>query len=143
MLDRDSKVIGYYGVCTCGEAICAADGALMVAGSERSMRACLLEDAVATIRIRKIRFGEIVGAMRSGVPYAFDEEAYGRFYPLGRLEGLPLPPGEFAAHRDLECCFLTVYLSPRKAPRTKRAERTQFELNDDLLGDRPADRPTP
>jgi hypothetical protein len=38
----------------------------------------------STSKIKKTRFGEIVSGLRLGAVYAFDEEAYQRFYPLAQ-----------------------------------------------------------
>jgi hypothetical protein len=60
--------------------------------------------------IRKTRFGEIIQGMRLGGAYAFDAEAYGRFFPLAREISLPVTEADFEAARDRGDRFLTVEL---------------------------------
>lgn len=59
--------------------------------------------------IRKTRFGEILRGLSLGAAYAFDEESYGRFLPLGRAVGLALDDADFSRHKER---FLTVQLKP-------------------------------
>ena len=60
--------------------------------------------------MRKTRFGEVLQGLTLGAAYAFDEDAYGRFYPLGRAEGLPIAEGDFAGERERGDRFFTVRL---------------------------------
>ena len=60
--------------------------------------------------VRKTRFGEILRGLGLGAAYAFDEESYGRFLPLGREEGLALAEADFGKHEQR---FFTVELKPR------------------------------
>ncbi len=59
--------------------------------------------------IRKTRFGEIMRGLRLGAAYAFDEESYGRFLPLGRAAGLALAAADFQRHKER---FFTVQIKP-------------------------------
>jgi hypothetical protein len=49
-----------------------------------------------SLTIKKTRFGEIMRGLRLGAAYCFDEEAYNRFFPLARMEGLNLGPEDFS-----------------------------------------------
>ena len=100
-VERDSKVIGYFAYASPVEVVCT-DTACVIAGSEAAMREFLAElDPGSATRhaIRKTRFGEIVTGMKRGAPYAFDEEAYGRFCPLALEAGIPVAQVDFAAAR--------------------------------------------
>ena len=44
-----------------------------------------------------------------GAAYAFDEESYGRFLPLGRAAGLALADADFSRHKER---FFTVQIQP-------------------------------
>jgi hypothetical protein len=97
--ERDSRVIGYFAYASPVEVVCTGE-ACVIAGSEATMRSFLAElDAGRATRhtIRKTRFGEIVTGMKHGAAYAFDEEAYGRFFTLALEAGLPVAPVDFAA----------------------------------------------
>ncbi len=90
MMDRDSKVIGYFAYAPSAEVICTGD-ACVIAGSYSAMKEYIFEvdpDGQGSDKIKKTRFGEIVKGLRLGAAYAFDEESYGRFYPLAKQEGI-------------------------------------------------------
>ena len=95
----DAKVIGYFAYATPTDLVCDAD-ACVIAGSEADLRTYLSElgprDAESPI-LKKTRFGEIMRGLRLGAPYAFDEVAYNRFYPLAQREGFDLGPEDFSA----------------------------------------------
>ncbi len=59
--------------------------------------------------VRKTRFGEIMRGLSLGAAYAFDEESYGRFLPLGRAAGLALSDADFSHRKER---FFTVQLKP-------------------------------
>lgn len=74
------------------------------------MRRYLVEmDAGGKHTIRKTRFGEIMQGLSLGAAYAFDEESYGRFLPLGRAAGLALADADFGRHKER---FFTVQIKP-------------------------------
>jgi hypothetical protein len=50
--------------------------------------------------IRKTRFGEIMRGLSLGAAYAFDEESYRRFLPLGRAAGLALAAADFSRRKE-------------------------------------------
>lgn len=88
-VETSSKVIGYFAYNDFGEVFCSED-ACIVAGSEELIRE-YFEDKQSSIDgvvIKKIRFGEIMDGMRERVEYAFDREAYSRFFPLAKGSGL-------------------------------------------------------
>lgn len=79
------------------------EDACMVAGSAQQIRtylAMLAGDAERGMHISKLRFGEIHDGLNTGAAYAFDRQAYARFYSLARragmddLEGFPQSPSE-------------------------------------------------
>ncbi len=73
------------------------------------MRQHLLEiGSQARHTIRKTRFGEIMRGLSLGAAYAFDEESYGRFLPLGREAGLALSDADFSRRKER---FFTVQLT--------------------------------
>ena len=45
--------------------------------------------------IKKTRFGEIMRGLKLGAAYAFDEDAYNRFYPLAKEVGLDVQSADF------------------------------------------------
>ena len=59
--------------------------------------------------VRKTRFGEIMQGLSLGAAYAFDEESYERFLPLGRATGLALSSANFSRHKER---FFTVQIKP-------------------------------
>ena len=101
-IDLISTVVGYYALAS-NESIVGTGSAALVTGSEVSVRRFVQEFDPITARdctIHKIRFGEIVGGLNRGVPYAFDEESYARFYPLAIEVRLPVVEADFAAARQ-------------------------------------------
>ena len=91
---EDAKVIGYFAYSSPTEVVCDGD-ACIIAGSDADLRAYISELGPAggtNATLKKTRFGEIMRGMRLGAPYAFDETAYNRFYPLARREGFELDP---------------------------------------------------
>lgn len=114
MGDRATKVIGYFAYFSPDKVICTDPQACIIAGSERAMREYIEEcypGRAAQAVIKKTRFGEILQGLRLGAAYGFDEESYGRFYPLGRQEGLPIAAADFASQRDNGSRFFTVQLA--------------------------------
>ncbi len=109
----ETKVIGYFAYRSQSEVACDED-ACIVAGSEEAMRHYLKTSSpekVSEFTIRKTRFGEIIKGMSLGAAYAFDEDAYERFYPLAREEGLPAPSADFTGTTAAEIKFMTVRLT--------------------------------
>ncbi len=110
MADRDTKVIGYFAYLSATEIVCDGD-ACIVAGSEATMRRYLTisnPESLDRITIKKTRFGEIMKGMSLGGAYSFDEESYGRFYPLALEVGLPVSSADFAGATPDEIKFMTI-----------------------------------
>ena len=89
-----TKVIGYYARLRGIQLFCSGP-ACVIAKSESA-----LKDAIRTVNpedvrhctIRKIRLIDILTSLAKGAPYAFDQGAYQRFYPLAYKEGLTALP---------------------------------------------------
>ena len=95
----DAKVIGYFAYASQTDVVCDGD-ACVIAGSDEDLRTYISELGVAdgiTHTVKKTRFGEIMRGMNLCAAYAFDEEAYNRFYPLARREGYDFGPEDFSA----------------------------------------------
>ena len=109
---HERKVIGYFAYLSSGEVVCTGS-ACVISGSESAMRQYIAElhpEGSDRHTVRKTRFGEIVQGLRLGAAYAFDEESYGRFLPLGRQEGLALAEGDFERRQER---FFVVALKPQ------------------------------
>jgi len=103
MIDRDSRVIGYFAYLTRKRVVCAERQSCVIAGSSIAMKQYVEEtfpDDAKDVTIKKTRFGEIVSGMKLGAAYAFDKEAYDRFYPLAVEEGIPVKPQDFSAAKE-------------------------------------------
>jgi hypothetical protein len=108
----EMKVIGYFAYSS-PEAVVCSGKACVISGSESAMRQYISEQKPKGGKrhtIRKTRFGEIMQGLSLGAAYAFDEESYGRFLPLGRQAGLALADANFKKHKKR---FLTVQIKPR------------------------------
>jgi len=100
MASADSKVIGYFAYSSPQAVVCSGK-ACIISGSEEAMRQYLLQmGSAAKHTVRKTRFGEIMRGLSLGAAYAFDEESYGRFLPLGRAAGLALAAANFSRHKE-------------------------------------------
>jgi len=109
MADADSKVIGYFAYSS-PQAIVCSGKACIISGSEDAMRQYVSRmRSAARHTIRKTRFGQIMQGLSLGAAYAFDEESYGRFLPLGRAAGLALADANFSRHKER---FFTVQIKP-------------------------------
>lgn len=105
----DSKVIGYFAYSSSRAVVCSGK-ACLISGSEGAMRTYLQEfGATGRHTLRKTRFGEIMQGIGLGAAYAFDEESYGRFLPLGRAAGLALSDADFSRHKER---FFSVQFKP-------------------------------
>jgi hypothetical protein len=110
MANVDSKVIGYFAYSSPQAVVCTGK-ACVISGSEQVMRTYLSEqDGARRHTIRKTRFGEIMHGLSLGAAYAFDEESYGRFLPLGREAGLALSDANFSRRKER---FFTVQIKPK------------------------------
>ena len=109
MADANSKVIGYFAYSS-PQAIVCSGKACIISGSEDAMRQYLSRmGSAAKHTVRKTRFGEIMRGLSLGAAYAFDEESYGRFLPLGREAGLALSDADFSRRKGR---FFTVQVKP-------------------------------
>ena len=110
MADRDSKVIGYFAYLSPTQVACDGE-ACVIAGSEEAMRRYLSisnPENAENYTIKKTRFREIVKGMSLGGSYAFDEEAYSRFYPLALEVEIPVSPADFTGSGPDEIKFMTI-----------------------------------
>ena len=109
MSKRDAKVVGYFAYASPQAVVCSGS-ACVISGTEEAMRRYVIEmhpRGAGGYTVRKTRFVEIMRGMRLGAAYAFDEESYSRFLPLGRAEGLALADADFSKHDKR---FFTVQL---------------------------------
>jgi hypothetical protein len=114
MATRDAKVIGYFAYLSPMEVVCTDVDACVVSGSSSAMQDYLAEirpAGAAETKVKKTRFGEILEGLQLGAAYAFDEESYGRFYPLALEAGLPVEPADFEGSHRQGDRFFTVRLS--------------------------------
>lgn len=112
MPGRETAVIGYFAYSSPQAVVCSGQ-ACVISGSEAAMRQYLSElhsEGAPRHTVRKTRFGEILQGLSLGAAYAFDEESYTRFLPLGRAAGLALADADFSQHKQR---FFTVQLNPR------------------------------
>jgi len=111
--DDDTRVIGYFAYIPPMNAVCDGD-ACVVAGSEASLKRYIRSmkaEAPGSETIRKTRFGEIMRGLQLGEAYAFDEEAYNRFYPLASKAGLGLGAEDFSQPSPTGMHFVRVQLT--------------------------------
>ena len=92
------KMVGYFAHSKKGYAFCDGD-ACIISGTEALMHsyimAMLCNDKDKNI-IKKTTFGEIIGGLERGGAYAFDKEAYLKFFSLAKRYGLnDLPEPNF------------------------------------------------
>ena len=93
-----SARIGYLAAFSPLELLCDA-GACIIAGSEAKLRGYVTAYAPQLARrytVQPVSSAELLTGIRAGLPYAFDEEAYNRFYPLAQRAGLGVGPEDFS-----------------------------------------------
>lgn len=93
----NEEAIGYFAYTKAGEVCCDGD-ACIIAGSEELMKTYLREmggDINKDI-IKRTYYGEVMTGIGKGGAYAFDKEAYDRFFCIAELNGIGggLPPRE-------------------------------------------------
>lgn len=113
MPKRETKVVGYFAYLSPAQVVCTDVDACVISGSIGAMRRHLAEmDPLGAPRatVKKTRFGEIRRGLELGAAYAFDQEAYARFYPLAVEAGLPVAEGDFEKAGDRGLRFFTVRL---------------------------------
>lgn len=109
-LDIDSKVIGYFANLSPTEVVCDGD-ACVISGSEEEMIGYLQSisnEAPKQVKVKKTRFVEIIQGMKMGGAYAFDEQSYGRFYPLANKIGFNLKKEDFSVPTETGRHFVIV-----------------------------------
>jgi len=112
MADQNRKVIGYFAFASPTEVVCTGN-ACVISGSVRTMKAFVKEidpKGLQKRTIKKTLFGEILNGLKLGAAYAFDEEAYKKFYPLARKEGLNVAEANFEEMKSKGFRFFTVQL---------------------------------
>jgi hypothetical protein len=110
--DDNTRVIGFFAFLPPRDVFRHGD-ACVVAGSEEAMRRYLEfmpAETVGKIQITKSRFGDVKEGMEGGASYAFDQEAYDRFYPLAQKAGIDVQPDEFRTSDDNELHLVKVKL---------------------------------
>ncbi len=91
-------LIGYLAQTSRFTVLCDGD-ACIIAGSEAKLKDYLAvsdSSGAGRYEIRKARFDDVLKGLRLGGAYAFDEEAYNRFYPHARRAGLKVGPEDFS-----------------------------------------------
>jgi len=114
-VERASKVIGYFAYVPPMEAFCDGD-ACVIAGSEAGLLEYIAARDPRDVKknkIKKTRFGEIVRGIGLGAAYAFDEDAYNRFFPLAQEEGFDLGPEDFSQPSPTGMHFIRVQAKSR------------------------------
>ncbi len=94
----DGKVIGYLAYVTKIQLICDGDSCI-TAGSREKMKEYIRRTTpqlLNNVTITKARFGDIKRGLNPGAAYSFDEEAYNRFYPLAKKNGIQVGPEDFS-----------------------------------------------
>lgn len=94
----DGKVIGHLAYITKTHLICDGDSCI-ISGSREKMKERLRRtnpQVMNSVTITKARFGDIKRGLQCGAAYSFDEESYGRFYPLADKAGIKVGPEDFS-----------------------------------------------
>lgn len=94
-IQGSTKVIGYFAYTASGYVLCEGE-ACVIASTEERMQIYIkrANDGVRYI-VKKTRFFEIGNGLRQKGAYAFDEESYGRFFDLAKMNGMDsLLPGK-------------------------------------------------
>ena len=92
------SLIGYLARASRYILLCDGD-ACIIAGSEVKLKEYLAlshPGQAARYELKQARFDEVWAGLRAGAAYAFDEEAYTRFYPQAQRAGLLIGPEDFS-----------------------------------------------
>lgn len=109
-MSNKNKVIGYFAYLSMFEIFCDTD-ACVIAGSKEKMKDYLSKMKSgdgSRYTIEKTTFGEIMNGINLGAPYCFDEDAYNRFYPLSKKEGLHLGKEGFSRKTPTGIHFIRI-----------------------------------
>lgn len=108
---ESTKIVGYFSYINHGNVFCDGD-ACVIAGSEELMKSYFhkaLDCDGSKYTIKKTRFGEIINGIKLGGAYAFDQEAYSRFLPIARLNGIDdLPNVDWFLDKKMELNFIRI-----------------------------------
>ena len=96
MSEDDTKVMGYFALHPPQDILCDGD-ACIIAGSELAMKHYIesLSEPDTIFQVKKTRFEEILRGLSMRGAYAFDEESYGRFFPIANKNSFNLKAEEF------------------------------------------------
>ena len=111
-----TKVIGYYARRQGIHLFCNGP-ACIITNSESALKEAIRATNPENIKhytIRKTRFVDILKGLLAGAPYALDQGAYQRFYPLAYQEGLEAltAPEEFPTDAPYLIVTLESYTEP-------------------------------
>ena len=110
MFINSSKIIGYFAYTSDRNVFCDND-ACIIADSEDAIKKYMAQDSsfkAASYTIKKTRFGEIMRGINLGAAYCFDEQAYNRFYPPARKEGMDVGPEDFSGFSATGMHFIRI-----------------------------------
>ena len=92
------SLIGYLARASRYRLLCDGD-ACIIAGSEAKLKEYIVASdpaGAARYEIKKVRIAELLKGIGAGLAYAFDEDAYNRFYPQAQRAGLGVGPEDFS-----------------------------------------------
>lgn len=115
MVSHYREKIGYLANVPPSKVVCV-DNACLVTGSSEAMRqfvATVDPDLKNSVKILKTSFGDVLRALHGGGAYAFDKQAYSRFYPLARREGLDVKDVDFEDIKKQGFSFVTVRIEKK------------------------------
>jgi len=114
------KVVGYFSHSPKGYVFCNGD-ACIIAGTESLMHSyiqamLICDDGTKKEKsmVRKTKFGEILTGLAQGGSYAFDKEAYLRFFSFSKkyeLDNFPEPEDFFSKQSPTGLYFIRIQLS--------------------------------
>ena len=109
------KIVGYFSHSKTGSVFCDGD-ACIIAGTEALMysyiKAMICNNKHKNI-VKKTKFGEIISGLKRGGAYAFDKEAYLKFFSLAEkygLNDLPEPNSFFLEPSPTGMHFIRIQL---------------------------------
>ena len=93
----EHKIIGYFSCSPKGQVFCDGDACVIASTQELMssyLRSMLSNNTGRQDLVKKTKFGEIIRGLEQGAAYAFDKDAYARFFVLAEkygINGLPQP----------------------------------------------------